>query len=79
MGIRLSKNKEQIEINIRLKSYWRVQKLLAKSKTIQSITKLRKNVIPRKYTKFLKSYTLFTINFGAINFGDNIFGGINFG
>ena len=23
--------------------------------------------------------TLFTINFGAINFGDNIFGGINFG
>ena len=24
-------------------------------------------------------FTLFTINFGAINFGDNIFGGINFG
>ena len=26
-----------------------------------------------------KEPTLFTINFGAINFGDNIFGGINFG
>ena len=26
-----------------------------------------------------KQGTLFTINFGAINFGDNIFGGINFG
>ena len=24
-------------------------------------------------------HKLFTINFGAINFGDNIFGGINFG
>ena len=24
-------------------------------------------------------FTLFTINFGAINFGDNIFGGMNFG
>ena len=26
----------------------------------------------------VKVSTLFTINFGAINFGDNIFGGINF-